>query len=455
MRAGEDSVTVAGWCNLGNGGTWTSATFTVASSTLSVAPASLPGPVVLRLDDIVGLDQLDDDTTSGDLSVLEFTVSSGARLHARVPTTFVDELVALLQRSREDAGDGESVVDDPPPPPARSGSKSALATEVQQLREYLDGLGFTERQALRSDLESLRAHRAEVLAEVRAANRARREEEVALVRVRRESVLQDAGIYRQRHPATDDDALRDRLAEVHASIDRLIEADDAVTATDDWAINGSRTEGRRTVLELAQLLLRTYNAEADLLVSTIRPYQLDAAIDRLNVTLATIHRLGASMEIHVSDELHRLRVEELTLAADHAARRDGARRLARAAGGANLYVASNRGAFGDAIVRIGLTAADDPDAVVDEIDGGVLPFRSDLHALVPCLDPDAALAAVRAALDGRRVNLADPSCSYFAATPAEVRDVLRAAGADVAWFVVDAVAEEWRQSENARHGHTG
>ena len=491
LQAGQDIETVPGWTSLIAGEPWTASELWLSAASIDIrrvaprwsgaaepsAGLELSGPPELTsigLADVVGVDHIGDDPDG--LAILEFALAAGNVVHARLPESFVDEVVAALQRSRagvpptfepapapapapEPEPEPEPMVEieDPPPPPkGKSGSKSALAAEVRELRDYLDRLGFPERRALRADIDSLVAHRTEVLAEVRAATLARREQEVALVRVRREAVLQDVGIYRPRHPAEDSVALRSRLETTQAAIEELVKAGDAVSATDDWTVNGSKAEGLKIVGELAQLLLRTYNAEADLLVATLRPYELDAAVDRLAVTLATVHRLGASMEIEISDELHRLRVEELSLAADELALRDEARRRAldadRLPDGAagNLYVVSNRGAFGPDVVRIGVTELDQPAEVVDHVDAGRLPFRSDLHALVPSPDAAELLAGVRSALDDHRVNLTDPQCPFFSVSPDVVRDVLVDLAVTVPWFVATGTAEEWHQSRNAR-----
>jgi hypothetical protein len=348
----------------------------------------------------------------------------------------------------------DDIDDPPPPPPGRSGSKSALAKEVAELRAYHDGLGFPERRSLRSDIASLMAHRTEVLAEVRAATVERRREAAELVRVRHESVLQDVGIYRPRHPAEDSISRRARLDEIRGRIDDIAATGAAVSATDDWVVDGSRAEGRKVVVDTAQLMLRTYNAEADLLVETMRPYGIDAAIDRLSVTRDTIHRLGASMRVEISDEFHRLRIEELTLAADELAAREEAARVvhdAPVAGAGYLYVVSNPGSFGPDVVRLGATLVSDVAALTAELDGAALPFRSDIHALVPSADVAALLSKLREAFDLRRVNLADPGCAFYAVTPAEVRDQLVSFDIDVPWFVVEARAEEWHLSRNSRH----
>lgn len=464
-------VTATGWSSLASDGLWVPSGFTLAPDMLGLSREGEAEPRWMRLTEIVGLDQLGVDPEGS--PILEFALADGSVVLARLPASFVDETVAMLQRSRVpgDATSGSGPSDapasaappepadigDPPPPAGRAGSKAVLAKEVQELRDYLDRIGLAERRALRADIDSLIAHRTEVLAESRAATVTRRQEEARLVRVRRETVLQDVGVYQPRHPAEDAPALAARLAEVRLRIADIASTGRAVDATDDWQVNGSRTEGRKVVEDLAKLLLHTYNAEADLLVQTMRPYELDAATERLNVTRTTIERLGISMRVQIRDEYHRLRLDELTLAADSlAATAAGERLVAESTepGAGFVYVVSNPGSFGVDVVRLGTTTSSDPARLVSELDGGRLPFPSDVHALVPSEDADDLLQQLRASFDHERVNLADPACAYFAVAPTEVRDRLLSLGVDVPSFTATATADEWHQTRNSRE-HEG
>jgi hypothetical protein len=67
----------------------------------------------------------------------------------------------------------------------------------------------------------------------------------------------------------------------------------------------------------SKLMLRAYNAEADNLVRSLKPYKLDSAVDRLTKVAATIVRLGKTMDIRIADAYHQVRIQELELTADH------------------------------------------------------------------------------------------------------------------------------------------
>src|SRR5262249_28455899 len=75
-------------------------------------------------------------------------------------------------------------------------------------------------------------------------------------------------------------------------------------------------QGRTMVRDFSKLMLRAYNAEADNLVRTLKPYKVAAAVERLEKVAHTIERLGKTMSIRISTPYHQLRIRELELTAD-------------------------------------------------------------------------------------------------------------------------------------------
>jgi hypothetical protein len=71
------------------------------------------------------------------------------------------------------------------------------------------------------------------------------------------------------------------------------------------------------VKEFSKLMLRAYNNEADNAVRSMKPYALDSSVARLDKVRETIGKLGATMNIRVTDSYHKLRVMELELTADY------------------------------------------------------------------------------------------------------------------------------------------
>jgi uncharacterized coiled-coil DUF342 family protein len=280
---------------------------------------------------------------------------------------------------QQTAGETQVVVQQPVPEPRHRGGlfggKRDLEEEVAQLRGTLAELGVTERDQLRlelvdlhSEIPALRNERDELLeavgplraemndlqtkqkeltslrseiqtlqqqkssldgevAELRGLTEkidtARKEyEELSkqVVETRETAILQEVGIYEYRHPLDDAPAYKARLTGISAQIKDSVKAGTAVQGSTNWTVNGSSREGARMVKEFSKLMLRAYNNEADNAVRSMKPYTLESSIARLVKAKETIVKLGGTMNIRVTDNYHRLRVEELELTADYLAK---------------------------------------------------------------------------------------------------------------------------------------
>ncbi|WP_019634342.1 DUF4041 domain-containing protein [Actinomadura atramentaria] len=229
-----------------------------------------------------------------------------------------------------------------PPVPAPSGGErrpmfggrrqriEELEAENARLTAELARLGLLEPMRLAAEVAGLReqaaATRAEADAHEARLTAARRE----IVETRDVALLQEAGVYEYEHPLADAVAYKARLAEVKDEIKALARQGRAVVGSTSWSVNGSHAQGRTMVKDFSKLMLRAFNAEADNLVRTMRPYKLQSALDRLDRTAQTIERLGRTMDIRVSAQYREVRRRELRLTADHLAKVDEERERVRA-----------------------------------------------------------------------------------------------------------------------------
>jgi Meiotically up-regulated gene 113 len=113
-----------------------------------------------------------------------------------------------------------------------------------------------------------------------------------------------------------------------------------------------------------------------------------------------------------------------------------------------VYVISNVGAFGENMVKIGLTRRLDPKERVRELGDASVPFKFDIHALVFSQDAVSLESHLHRELGERRVNRVNLRREFFHATPAEVLLVLQRTDAaeNLLEFTDLAEAEEWRAS---------
>jgi seryl-tRNA synthetase len=129
---------------------------------------------------------------------------------------------------------------------------------------------------------------------------------------------------------------------------------------------------------------------------------------------------------------------------------DGITRRAANIRAGHVYVISNIGAFGEEIVKIGMTRRLDPMDRVRELGDASVPFRYDVHAMVFSDDAVGLETHLHHQLADRRLNLVNMRREFFRARPAEVRDILTRLDASIVEWVDEPEALEWRQSQKTR-----
>ena len=369
---------------------------------------------------------------------------------------------------------------------------------------------------VQSELARLTQRRDALVQEVAALDRRVCEAREALVETDELRLLQQVGYYQFRHPLDDVLSSKQRLDGLRAQSKEAISKRTAVRGKSGWMVNGSLKEGAALVRQFSDLMLRTYNIEADNCVRTVRAHTVDAAKKRLERTREAIVKNGSTMGVAIDETFHALRLEELQLTADHHLRveqekedareeRQRQREEAKAqeefkrrkkdllkeqahyqsllersrlngdeAGllearerlveiaesieeveemAANtrvgyVYVISNVGAFGDRVVKIGMTRREDPLQRVYELGSASVPFKFDVHALVFSQDAVSLETALHREFDQRRVNRVNRRREFFRVSLAEVRAALEKVGTNhVVEFRELAEAPEWRQSQ--------
>ncbi|WP_235491296.1 DUF4041 domain-containing protein [Frigoribacterium sp. Leaf164] len=111
-----------------------------------------------------------------------------------------------------------------------------------------------------------------------------------------------------------------------------------------------------------------------------------------------------------------------------------------------VYVISNRGAFGEGVVKIGLTRRLEPTDRVHELGGASVPFRFDIHTIYFSEDAVTLETELHRHFAGRALNQANSRKEFFFATPGEVRDVLASKVGNLLEFKDSADATEFFQS---------
>lgn len=117
----------------------------------------------------------------------------------------------------------------------------------------------------------------------------------------------------------------------------------------------------------------------------------------------------------------------------------------------HVYVISNIGAFGEGMVKIGMTRRLNPEDRIRELGDASVPFLFDQHAMIFSPDAVGLEAQLHRYFADRRVNLVNMRREYFYATPHEVKTALLELGdAHVLEFHEEWIAPEFSQSQVLR-----
>jgi hypothetical protein len=115
-----------------------------------------------------------------------------------------------------------------------------------------------------------------------------------------------------------------------------------------------------------------------------------------------------------------------------------------------VYVISNVGAFGQKMVKVGLTRRIDPTERVRELGDASVPFRYDTHALFFSDDAVGLETKLHERLADQRVNWVNKRREFFYVTPGEAKQHLLDLAGELLEYVDEPEALEFRQSENQR-----
>ena len=114
-----------------------------------------------------------------------------------------------------------------------------------------------------------------------------------------------------------------------------------------------------------------------------------------------------------------------------------------------VYVISNIGAFGERMVKIGMTRRLEPMDRVTELGDASVPFRFDVHALFFADDAVGVETMLHQTFAEQRVNKVNLRREFFYVTPDQVLEALKLHAVEVVEYALQPPAEEFRASRAA------
>lgn len=111
----------------------------------------------------------------------------------------------------------------------------------------------------------------------------------------------------------------------------------------------------------------------------------------------------------------------------------------------HIYIISNKGSFGEDVIKIGMTRRLDPIDRIKELGDASVPFTFDLHALIYTEDAPALEGQLHDTFNKYRVNLVNNRKEFFKVPLDKIHAEIKNINEDVD-FVFDVEAREYKES---------
>jgi hypothetical protein len=211
------------------------------------------------------------------------------------------------------------------------GKIEELNNEINRLNALVEGLsqfGALGLLEIQGEISKLEQQKVEASLALNNLEKEIAETKASLIETQEIAMLQEVGVYQYTSVLDTASGYSEKIAEIRSSIkERNIANGGAIRAAQGWTVNGSTAEGSKMVKEFSKLMLRAYNGEVDDAIRTLKPFKLQAAVDRVNKVEQSIEKLGKTMQIEIDDSYHKLRVEEIRLTADFLAKKEEEKEL--------------------------------------------------------------------------------------------------------------------------------
>lgn len=112
-----------------------------------------------------------------------------------------------------------------------------------------------------------------------------------------------------------------------------------------------------------------------------------------------------------------------------------------------VYVISDIGAFGEGVVKIGMTRRLEPLDRIRELSSASVPFKFDVHTLIFSQDAVSLETELHHEFENRRVNKVNARKEFYYCTPEEVLNKLKERNAAVVEYKLEPDADEYRISK--------
>lgn len=189
--------------------------------------------------------------------------------------------------------------------------KSSLTPQQQQLYDINREIAEKQQElkSISENVEKLQKEHTDLQSRISVKKK-------ELIAVDDEIAFQEYGLYKPAYSFANSDLYKDKLSEIRNAQKAAIKNNSAVAGNINWTVNGSKSQGRKMLNDMQKLLLRAFNTECDDTIDNVKISNFEKSRERIIKSAEQISKLGAIMQIRVTQPYVNLKLSELALALD-------------------------------------------------------------------------------------------------------------------------------------------
>lgn len=183
-----------------------------------------------------------------------------------------------------------------------------LRAEIEELRKTSDSIS-TEVAEKNKKIDGLKD-------EIENLNKTINDKKKKIIDIDDNIEMQEYGMYSPHYVFANSDLYKAELVKIRNEQKQSIKEERACTGKTDWTVNGNASKGKAMIKDMKKLLLRAFNVECDDIVANVKISNFEKSIERIYKSSEQISKLGAIMNISITQSYINLKVKEVKLALD-------------------------------------------------------------------------------------------------------------------------------------------
>lgn len=199
-----------------------------------------------------------------------------------------------------------------------------IKSENEELKRILEEAGGKELIDIYSTINVMQKKIEKMQGELNNIEQLKKQAEVSFEEKKKQLIIMDEDIlmesfalYKPHFEFINSDEYKIKLDDIRAQQKDLIKKKIAVTGNQSWVVNGSKTQGNKMVNDMMKLLMRSFNNECDFCVSNVKFNNIDTLENRIEQSYQAINKLGVMMQIQISIQYKKLKLDELYLSFEY------------------------------------------------------------------------------------------------------------------------------------------